>query len=655
MFDKARDSVGKWGALIAFPAVAGGIAMTPALASEHRVGPAGVSTSFGYYAVSPESPNGEQITYIRYVQPPKTGTLSRPAELWICNRNAKNHRKVADLGPCPTHNGARAMWVANDRIAVHTGNPGPTGGELRVCDISSGKPVFEPFHATLTGPTQFEGHLIFWVWPEQTDLCGRPAGAYQFNTVTGSVSLLFDMNDLKALTDNIPGKLSRGARLLPIARQRLYHVKFSPDGSRIAFRADVLEKPGGGKVKALAFYHRETKTFSWFPDLRPNHYFWYDNESIAGHDINPARLPFRRLRRFDLAGKPLEDLGAKGIHVAPSPDRQAFASDSMWSERRGVHTYRRGQFVPRFLSDSTPFFDRVTRGLRFHQNPSFSRDGSRVYYHKPLSPALNGTFYSDLSEEGDGGFEPDPITVKLVNDKIAFTPRETAYRAARNFPDDLRPGNLLYYAPLDGRASIEGWRMEGPGEIAFRDGWMRMRAPGEAGHHVFWCPERFPESFIAQWEAQNLETDAGLCIVFFAAAGLDGQSVFADSLPKRNGTFKQYIKGSIGCYHISYYANTPKVPDRQQTNMRKNPGFHLVHEGPEGIPTTSRSIHSITLAREGARIRLWIDDRKVVDWTDDGKTGGKPHGGGFLGLRQMKWTHFRYRDFNVWSVADSTR
>ena len=32
-------------------------------------------------------------------------------------------------------------------------------------------------------------------------------------------------------------------------------------------------------------------------------------------------------------------------------------------------------------------------------------------------------------------------------------------------------------------------------------------------------PERVPSDFIAQWEAQNVETDAGLCIVFFAAAG----------------------------------------------------------------------------------------------------------------------------------------
>lgn len=47
-----------------------------------------------------------------------------------------------------------------------------------------------------------------------------------------------------------------------------------------------------------------------------------------------------------------------------------------------------------------------------------------------------------------------------------------------------------------------------------------------------------------------------------------------------------------------------------------------------------------------------MDDRKVIDWTDEGKLGGQPHSDGYIGFRQMKWTHFRYRNFCVWSVAD---
>ena len=89
---------------------------------------------------------------------------------------------------------------------------------------------------------------------------------------------------------------------------------------------------------------------------------------------------------------------------------------------------------------------------------------------------------------------------------------------ASSLPADLQAGELLYQASMADTESVESWRMEGPGEVSFQDGWMHMQSPEEEMHHVFWCSKRFPESFIAQWEAQNVETDAGLCIVFFAAA-----------------------------------------------------------------------------------------------------------------------------------------
>lgn len=226
---------------------------------------------------------------------------------------------------------------------------------------------------------------------------------------------------------------------------------------------------------------------------------------------------------------------------------------------------------------------------------------------------------------------------------------------AADLPGDLKSGELLYESSMTNAESVEGWRMEGPGEVAFKDGWMHMQSPKEKMHHVFWCPKRFPASFVAQWEAQNLETDAGLCIVFFAAAAnKDDGSIFNDDLPKRDGDFKQYTQGAIRCYHASYYANAAHNPDRKQTNLRKNPGFHLVAEGPEGIPTKSEKIHTITLAKHGPNIRLWVDDKKVLDWTDKGKKGGAPHGDGFIGLRQMQWTHFRYRNFRVWKTAEAS-
>lgn len=234
----------------------------------------------------------------------------------------------------------------------------------------------------------------------------------------------------------------------------------------------------------------------------------------------------------------------------------------------------------------------------------------------------------------------------------------TAFAApAADLPGDLKTGELLYESSLAEAESVRSWRMEGPGETDFKDGWMHMQSPGEKMHHVFWCPERFPESFVAQWQVRNHNVDAGLLIVFFAAAGEDDdQSIFHEDLPERDGDFKQYTRrGHLRSYHISYYANAAHNPDRQQTNLRKNDGFHLVSEGPEGIPTQSEEVHTITLAKQGPHIRLWVDDKKVIDWTDKGKQGGEPHGDGFIGLRQMKWSHFAYRNFRVWGLPENDR
>ncbi len=227
-------------------------------------------------------------------------------------------------------------------------------------------------------------------------------------------------------------------------------------------------------------------------------------------------------------------------------------------------------------------------------------------------------------------------------------------RTADSLPER---GELLYQTRFDNPESVADWVMEGPGEIAFDQGWMEMHSPNEQGHHVFWCPEDFPESFIARWDAQNLDDEAGLVIIFFAALGVDGQDIFSPELPERDGTFTQYTEGEVKSYHISYYANAAHNPGRGHANLRKNNTFSLLQKGEIGIPAESMQEHEITLVKEDDRIRLYIDDRKVIDYTDntpvvEGVDTGDSLGGGKIGFRQMKWTQFRYKNFRVYSVAD---
>lgn len=215
----------------------------------------------------------------------------------------------------------------------------------------------------------------------------------------------------------------------------------------------------------------------------------------------------------------------------------------------------------------------------------------------------------------------------------------------------IEKGKLIYENDLSGEARVKDWVMEGPGKLEFKDGWMHMYSPEEAYHHVFWCPRDFGDNIIVEWEAQNMETDAGLCILFFAARGINGEDIFDASLPERDGDFTWYIKDKLRSYHISYYANTPKKPGRGTAHLRKNNHFVLVHSGPPGIPTNSKEIHKMKVIKEGPHIQMYVDDRKIIDWVDTNENDPRPYyKTGKIGFRQMQWTHFRYRNFTVWTI-----
>ena len=221
--------------------------------------------------------------------------------------------------------------------------------------------------------------------------------------------------------------------------------------------------------------------------------------------------------------------------------------------------------------------------------------------------------------------------------------------------EQLRPelpakGKLLYKNAMVTASNQRDWIMEGPGKTEYGDGWMHMYAPEEEYHHVYWCPVDFPESFIAEWEVQNMETDKGLVISFFAATDTNGGDIFSPDLPVRDGTFRQYTRTALNTYHISYYANNPGRPDRGDSHLRKNHGFHLVQNGANGIPTESTAIHHIRLVKDENHIRMLVDGRMIIDWEDDGKEYGPVLGGGKIGFRQMQWSHFRYRNFRVWGI-----
>jgi len=118
---------------------------------------------------------------------------------------------------------------------------------------------------------------------------------------------------------------------------------------------------------------------------KPMHFFWYDDETVMGHDHRtPDGKPNnRKVRRWTRTGDFVETLAGPGNHLGASDDRSSYASDTWYYEAPvELRVYARGGMVPAQHVFASTHTDVVwQRGA--HVNPSFSRDGSRLYFTNP--------------------------------------------------------------------------------------------------------------------------------------------------------------------------------------------------------------------------------------------------------------------------------
>ena len=110
-------------------------------------------------------------------------------------------------------------------------------------------------------------------------------------------------------------------------------------------------------------------------------------------------------------------------------------------------------------------------------------------------------------------------------------------------------GETRYHNPLATEADVAGLHLEGEACISFPAGRLRMEnlrdpAEGQKSNFVFWRPQTFPADVSISWEFWPVR-ETGLCILFFAAVGRDGQDLFDPSLTRRSGQYQQYHHGDI--------------------------------------------------------------------------------------------------------------
>ena len=193
------------------------------------------------------------------------------------------------------------------------------------------------------------------------------------------------------------------------------------------------------------------------------------------------------------------------------------------------------------------------------------------------------------------------------------------------------------------------WVLEGASQAWVEKG--RLHLKNDPDHLVFWNLREFPADFLLEFGVSPADSNCGLAIVFFAARGLKGESIFDLGQPYRGGLFVKYTNGPLNSYHTSYWATSEEGRPRGTAHIRKNTGFHMVAMGKDFVAGQGPGPHRVRILKVGGKMQVEANGRISVAWEDDGKAFGPILKEGLIGLRQMAYSkECTYTHFKVWEV-----
>ena len=222
-----------------------------------------------------------------------------------------------------------------------------------------------------------------------------------------------------------------------------------------------------------------------------------------------------------------------------------------------------------------------------------------------------------------------------------------------------KKGELIYENSLSTEADVTDWVMEGQAKITFPNGRMHMESvldqtAGQAANFVYWCPQKFDDNIIIEWEFTPL-SDEGLAIMFFGADGQNGRDLFDSSLAKRTGEYRQYHSSDINAFHVSYYRRSePSERELNVANLRKSAGFHMVAQGADPIPTAKykgTDSYKIKVVKAIDCVLFYVNDLEIFRFDDDGSTYGDYIKEGYIGFRQKVPLEAEYANLKVYKIA----
>lgn len=334
-----------------------------------RVGPENSNSTFSYYNTTPESPDGSLICYVKILTAQRDRYTDLTGELWICNADLTGHKNITELNNFRIHNGVNAQWINNKTIAFLD------DGKIRVINLK-GEDQVSPINASDIGHHPHDEKILFSCIAEETNYWT----VYEYNIPNDETTVIADASTFTDIVNHFSS-----ADFNEMTDWKIIHLQYSPDGSKIAMRVGVGS--GGEQHNHLVTMNRGGGDIHFFGP-KPMHFAWYDNSSIMGHDnqINDGKPNNKNARRWTLDAEFIETLAGTGNHLAASDNRELFASESWYNELPVIlKVFNKGKEYP-LWQDTVSADDITVWELGNHVNPSFSRDGKRVYFHKNVGP-----------------------------------------------------------------------------------------------------------------------------------------------------------------------------------------------------------------------------------------------------------------------------
>lgn len=348
------------------------------------------STLLGMNGGTVESPDGKRIVYAR-----KPSLLDDKTEVWVCNHDLTNHRKIFEVR-CGNHNGPSATFITNSLIVFRDSDEGlPL---FRITDADTGEVKYsihaKESHCAENGIYPFSLSGEFMGKNPLYPTLNR-CGIYTLNVQSGEITLAASEEDILQMVRShslTPNKYTASVS----------HVQLNPSATSVMMRLGVEECPVFGALGCIDLDTRETHVI---PD-KPVHQLWYDDDTyMATRQFNRGRhieMETSYIARFTKDGEEVAVLGGISNHMDASPDRTLFAGDRCYpSFAPNVYLYRKGEKTPAAVFE-IPQEEHTTWKLQVHPNPSFSRDGKRLYFNRQLSLG-NGEYkteavFADISE-----------------------------------------------------------------------------------------------------------------------------------------------------------------------------------------------------------------------------------------------------------------